>query len=334
MDGFGNMSVGSNVFELIEFTLTREGHAHPLVEFQVHQESLLFEPTLFGVNVAKVREVIKIPHLEQSLSKKSAVLGVFQLRGQPIPVIHLAAALGISEEPLSERAQVLITEFSGRVTGFAVATARRIRRVSWADVIPPQENVMDGITGMMFDEKKRFIFIIDFEKVLADTENDHGMFNYHGQKKSVVHFVTDENHFDSDVPVVVVADDSATARKALTDILRRFPCNISECKDGEQALQMCLQLYQSQKSFMVISDIEMPRLDGYSLARRIRSDSRLSQTPFLLHSSLTGDSNKEKAMAAGADAFIGKLNQAEIVSAVEICLSALNRKFYRGLKAS
>jgi two-component system chemotaxis response regulator CheV len=77
---------------------------------------------------------------------------------------------------------------------------------------------------------------------------------------------------------------------------------------------------------MVISDVEMPRLDGYSLARRIKSDPRFSATPFLLHSSLSGEINRERAIASGADAFIGKFNRRDLVIAVDACLKALAQR--------
>lgn len=325
-DSFGTVPVGSNAFELIEFTLTRTQPDHPLMENRDQESVLVVEPTLFGVNVAKVREVIKMPPLEPSLSRKNAVLGVFQLRGLPIPVIHLAAALGYSREPISTQAQVLITEFSGRLTGFAVASARRIRRVSWEQIIPPQDNVMDGITGMMLDESNRFIFIIDFEKILAEAEAASV-----SPVLAPVHPVSvpmkaamESSLAAEEQPTIIVVDDSSTARRALSEILRHFTSPVVECKDGEHAWVMCQQLAQKNRKFMVISDIEMPRLDGYSLVRRMRSEPRFVNVPFLMHSSLSGESNKELALKAGADAFVGKLNRSEIVAAVETCLSALS----------
>ncbi len=327
-NNLGLVPVGSNLFELIEFTLTRKQPLNPLLDSDDDSSASLVEPTLFGVNVAKVREVIRLPALEPSLGKRPEVLGIFQLRGRPIPAIHLACALGFSKEPVSQTAQVLVTEFSGRLTGFVVAGARRIRRVSWDEVIPPQKDIFGGITGMMLDEKKRFVFIIDFEKILADIEGEQSpMFEQPAlQAMTMVSSFPQRGFHGSDLPVVLVVDDSSTARKALIEIVRHFSCEIQECGDGEQAWQECLRLRERKKSFMVISDVEMPRLDGYSFVRRIRTDSRFAEIPFLLHSSLSGDSNKERALAAGADAFIGKFNRNDINLAVETCLSVLSQQ--------
>lgn len=325
-NNLGLVPAGSNFFELIEFTLTRKQPANPLVECDNDATAALVEPTLFGANVVKVREVIRLPALEPSLGKRPEVLGVFQLRGRPIPAIHLGCALGFSKEPVSQSAQVLVTEFSGRLTGFVVAGARRTRRVSWDEVIPPQNDIFGGITGMMLDEKKRFVFMIDFEKIVADIECEQSSMLL----DPALHAMAIASRFPTtsttgcELPVVLVVDDSSTARKAFIEILRHFSCEILECIDGEQAWQECLRLRAQRKPFMVISDVEMPRLDGYSFVRRIRTDSSFPEIPFLLHSSLGGDSNKERALAAGADAFIGKFNRNEINLAVETCLSVLS----------
>lgn len=289
------------------------------------------EPAIFGVNVAKVREVIRLPSLEPSLSRRPEVLGLFQLRGRPVPVIHLAGALGLPRETIDHTAQVLVTEFSGRLTGFVVAAARRIRRVSWSEVLPPQRDLLEGITGLMLDEQKRFIFILDFEKVLAEIEGfEHATPSKHFSggnlqeaNKGGLSALWSSRTFEQEKPIILLVDDSATARKALLDIVARFECSIVECVDGEQAWQESLKLADQGKPFMVISDIEMPRLDGYSFARRMKSNQKLAGIPFLLHSSLSGEANRERAMASGADAFIGKFNTRDIVAAVEICLEAI-----------
>jgi two-component system chemotaxis response regulator CheV len=325
--------VGSNLFELIEFTLTRSQPANPLLADEPShvQQDPLSEPTLFGVNVAKVREVIRLPHLEPALGGRREILGLFHLRGVPVPAIHLSAALGFSQEPVSSAAQVLVTEFSGRLTGFVVAGARRIRRVSWEEVIPPQKELIGGITGMMLDEQKRFIFILDFEKVLSDLESGDApagsSLPLRGHSPSLL--LTQplaQPVAAQQLPVVLIVDDSPTARKALQEIVGSFSCSVHECGDGEQAWQECLRLNARGIPFMVISDIEMPRLDGYSFARRVKTDGRFSQTPFLLHSSLSGQANRERAMASGADAFIGKFNKSDIQAAVETCLHALGKR--------
>ncbi|MFZ9520260.1 MAG: chemotaxis protein [Silvanigrellaceae bacterium] len=328
----GQVPVGSNLFEMIEFTLTRRQPQSPLLDNADLDAPgmLLEEPTLFGVNVAKVREVIRLPTLEPALGRRPEVLGVFQLRGVPVPAIHLARALGFSNEPVSSAAQILITEFSGRLTGFVVASAKRIRRVSWSEVIPPQKELLGAITGMMLDEKKRFVFILDFEKVLAEVEDSlNDSTPMRSRDEMILSSVRSRAPAglgriqDRLRPVVVVVDDSSTARKSLVEVITGFDCTVLECVDGQQAWEECLRLQGQSLSFMVISDIEMPRLDGYSFARKLKSDPRFAGVPFLLHSSLSAGVNRERAIASGADAFIPKFSKNDIITAVETCLAAI-----------
>ncbi|NBW82862.1 chemotaxis signal transduction protein CheV, partial [bacterium] len=272
----GQVPVGSNLFEMIEFTLTRKQPQSPLLEHREKEApgALLEEPTLFGVNVAKVREVIRLPSLEPALGRRPEVLGVFQLRGIPVPAIHLSCALGFSNEPVQPSAQVLVTEFSGRLTGFVVASARRIRRVSWSEVLPPQKELLGAITGMMLDEKQRFVFILDFEKILAEVEGPPvEVTPFPVQQRQKIFSGSGAFPLGTNLPtsgfrpVVVVVDDSSTARKSLVEVVSGFDCDVHECVDGQQAWEECLRLQKQGASFMVISDIEMPRMDGYSFAR-------------------------------------------------------------------
>lgn len=331
-DGLGFVPAGNNLFEMIEFTLTKNPPSNPLLDCGDTAEPLL-ETACFGVNVAKVREVIRLPALSPVLGKRRDVLGVFQLRGKAIPAIHLASAIGFSSEPVSASAQVLVTEISGRLTGFVVAGANRIRRVSWDDVLPPQTDMFSGITGMLLDAQNRFVFIIDFEKILADIETGRS-----AEAESTAARQAPKNDIRSGFsrlsPVVMIVDDSATARRAMRDILSAFPCEVVECTNGEQAWQESLQLCQSHRPFLVISDVEMPRLDGYSLVKKMRADERFLKTPILLHSSLSGEANRQRALSVGADAFIVKFNRDELQVALTTCFDVLANSFAAESKAS
>jgi two-component system chemotaxis response regulator CheV len=317
---------------MIEFTLTKEPPSNPLLECGNAPEGLL-ETAFFGVNVAKVREVIRLPALSPALGKRRGVLGVFQLRGKAIPAIHLASAIGFSSEPVSATSQVLVTEISGRLTGFVVAGANRIRRVSWDDVLPPQTEMFSGITGMLLDSQNRFVFIIDFEKILADIESGSG-FEHVGSGEVFKQKVEAPRTSTAVSPVVMIVDDSATARRALREILSEFPCEVVECHNGEQAWLEGVQLSQKKKPFLVISDIEMPRMDGYSLVKKMRADERFLKTPILLHSSLSGEANRQRAMSVGADAFIVKFNRGELQVALTTCFDVLAQSYVVERKAS
>lgn len=329
----GQRPADGEFLELIEFTLTRRQPVNPLLDRGTDDQLPDFasapgEPTLFAVDIAGVMQVIRLPAFEPSFSKRPEVIGVFQMQGIPVPAIHLARALGFSTEPAAASAQVIMTELQGGVAGFVVAGARRVRRVRRTDIIPPQNEIYSGITGIVLDEKKRFIFVLDLAKVFAGFEADFKKQSAptanridFSELNTII--VPTAGMQESPRPVVVIADDSATARKALTEIISKFDCRILVCGDGEQAWQECLNLEKSSEHFMVIAEAEMPRLDGYALARRVKSDTRFAAVPFLLHAGLTGQINRERAVASGADAFIGKFNRRDLFVAVDACLKAL-----------
>jgi two-component system chemotaxis response regulator CheV len=307
------LEVGSNIFELVEFVLSpgefpdeREGGA---------QNS-------YGVNVAKVREVIRLPTIVPCLTTCPAVLGVFNLRGHPIPVIHLAKALGVAEGKVSEGSQVIVTEFSRRLAGFVVAGTKRIRRVSWDKVLPPSSETFGHMTGMMLIENSKFIFILDFEKILLEIE---------GSASTGTHAVSagafgvldssgsGATSHANNAPLVMVVDDSPTARRSLTSLLESMGMQCVTFTNGDDAWR-CLKESHGFKADgglkAIISDVEMPKLDGYSLAKRIRQDPEFKGLAFLLHSSLTGQVNKDRALEAGADAYVTKFNKKEIFDAL------------------
>jgi two-component system chemotaxis response regulator CheV len=323
------LQVGSNLFEMIEFTVTKGGAVPVPVP---GRELAQGKPATFGVNVAKVREVIRLPHIVPCLTTSPEVLGVFNLRGLPIPAIHLAMALGFSQEPVSPGSYVIVTEFSRRLAGFIVTSTRRIRRVSWDKVLPPSSEAFNTITGMMLVENNEFLFILDFEKILAEIEG-HTASNASVWNKNDSHSQRSPEIAIQDPipirkektgkPLVMVVDDSPTMRKAISEMLRGIHLDVVEFQNGEQAWNALndTQYMNGPKAFqIVISDVEMPRLDGYSLVKRIRNHPALKDLPVILHSSLTGEVNKERAKEAGADAYVAKFNKREIVEALKSIL--------------
>jgi two-component system, chemotaxis family, chemotaxis protein CheV len=288
------LQVGSNLFELIEFTLSKDS-----------------KPILFAVNVAKVREVIRMPALAPCVSHSAGVLGVFSLRGSPVPVIHLAKILGLPSVKENEvvSGQVIVTEFTGKMAGFVVESARRIRRVGWDKVLPPLSETFKWATGMMVLEPNDFIFILDFEKVLQEVE---GIQNYPVQAWNQVSMST---HSNSSSQTIYVVDDSSTARRAVCEMLKPLGYTILEFPNGPSVLEHLHQIPPNKNSLM-ISDVEMPQLDGYSLVMRIHSEEGLEKFPIILHSSLTGEINVERARQCGAVSYVSKFNKREIVDSV------------------
>ncbi len=320
------IEVGSNIFELIEFTATRTGTVN---------DSDRKTPILYGVNVAKVREVIRMPVIVPCLTNAPEVLGVFNLRGHPIPVIHLAKALGYNEEVITPSSQIIVTEFSRRLAGFIVAGTKRIRRVSWDKVLPPSSEAFSTITGMMLIENQDFIFILDFERILLDIEGRNGG-NLGGvseiNESVQSHLISSQANSSSTEPVkkkplVIVVDDSPTARKAISGMLRGLNLDVIEFSNGEIAWK---EMNSSGSDGLVgqisliVSDVEMPKLDGYSLVKRIRAHEGLKHLPIILHSSLTGEVNRSRSVEAGANAYVAKLNKKELVEALKKVLPGYN----------
>ncbi len=308
---------GSNYFELIEFTVTR-----PRKPDEADADGLPEVPMRYGVNVAKVREVIRLPEIVPCLTTCPEVLGVINLRGLPIPAIHLAKALGYEKEKINPSCQMIVTEFMGRTTGFVVAATHRIRRVSWDKILPPSSEMFKGITGMMVLKEGEFLFMIDFEDVLAKIDRKSAppsppaaspqSFGAAPQSSVALRM--------QGAATVLVVDDSPVARKAVSEIVRELHLNVCEVADGEAAWTALNDpsLMTSAKAVsVIICDIEMPRLDGFSLVKRIRSDEKLRDIPIVMHSSLSGEANRKLARDLGANGFVGKFNRREIIEALK-----------------
>lgn len=336
--------VGSNLFELIEFVLMpgsqltmRDIGINENDEMPVRPPSLEellraveSDPMIFGVNVAKVREVIRIPKIVSCPGTRPEVLGVFNLRGVPIPAIHLARALGFATVPVLPSSQVLVTEFGGRLNGFVVGSTRRIRRVSWERILPPPSQAFNSVTGVMPIENDSFLFITDFERILMEVDgispdDPLGSVHFEGGngKSQVAASAAPGSGPSGGGKRVAVVDDSPSARRAVCGILRGVGFEVMEFSNGELALEALLELERLGAPHLpqvLVSDVEMPRMDGYSLVKRLRANASLGKIPMILHSSLTGDVNHARAREAGADAYVAKFDEAGLLASINSLL--------------
>ena len=151
------LEIGGSFFELIEFSLTRRLRGRTI-------------KGIYGVNVAKVREVVRLPKINPLASRIKGVAGVFELRGIPIPAVHLSCALGDDEAEPKPNQQIIVTEFSQKRAGFIVDQTHRIRRVAWEKVLPPSADAGTCINGMTLIENNEFLFILDLERILITLE--------------------------------------------------------------------------------------------------------------------------------------------------------------------
>lgn len=279
-----------------------------ILEFHIQEVASDGTPVThsFGVNVAKVMEVIESPQLEpQPSAAHASYLGIIPLRGHVLPVIDLSVWLGIPRER-SPHDIVIVTEFSKSVTGFLVTGVTGIHRLGWAEVIPPDGYVpktgIQAVVGMV-ERDDHFIQLLDLETILSD--------------------LTPESMLAEDEPTHVaertlralVADDSATIRLMLQKSLTKANIEPTIVSNGQEALNAVRGLARkaqeegrpiSELVDIVISDIEMPLMDGFTLTKNIKTDPALKSLPVVLYSSIITQELRHKGESVGADMQISK----------------------------
>lgn len=258
-------------------------------------------PQTFGINVFKVREVLRRPKLEHMPSMHALLAGSFDYRGQTIPVLDLAAAM--SYPPLAEAADahVLVTEFCMTMQAFLVADVDRIVHCDGAAMSAPATGLGFGArVNAVTRVDGALLAIIDVEQILAEIDRRPVEVSPRLQQAAGTHSPRKRR--------ILVVDDSAVARLQLTDIVRQLQCECVTARDGAEGLEKLReQAAGREEPFdLVISDIEMPRLDGYALVRAIRETPELRRMRVLLHSSLSGVFNEAMVARVGADRFVAK----------------------------
>ncbi|HEU4685392.1 MAG TPA: chemotaxis protein [Nitrospira sp.] len=302
-------------------TLINEIDARTRLAGANQMELLLFHlgtPEIFGINVFKVREVMKLPQLTRVPEADSRVVGMANIRGTMVPVIALKRSLGLGEPEFdatkpdaTEQGILIITEYNGSLQAFHVSAVDRIIRTSWAQIKTPpalvRENNKGAVTAVTMLEDGRMVLILDVEKLLSD-----------------ICPRPDEEVYAGVTPVpelrvkhVLFADDSTVARTQIRKALERVGVQFVQTTTGKEAWDYLQQLAekavneglsQVQSVNLVLSDIEMPDMDGFTLTKHIRADPRLAHLPVVLHSSLTGTCNQDKGRQVGATDYITKFD--------------------------
>jgi two-component system chemotaxis response regulator CheV len=272
-------------------------------------ELLLFRmegPQVYGINVFKVKEVLQCPKLTVLPHSHPVVRGVAHLRIGTIPIMDLSMATGGGRISNMDNAFVIITEYNLKTQGFLVAGVERIVNMNWGDIHPPpkgtgREHYLTAVTEV----ESKLVEIIDVEKVLAEVSPMNETMS-----QSVVSEKVAE---DAKELHVLIVDDSKIARKQVTRCLEGVGVAVTALNDGMQAWNHLQELTDAgvriqDKYLMMISDIEMPEMDGYTLTTNIRNDSRIADFNIVLHTSLSGVFNKAMVEKVGADGFIAKFN--------------------------
>jgi two-component system chemotaxis response regulator CheV len=269
---------------------------------------------IYGINVFKIREVMKVPSVTKIPETDSRILGLVNLRGENVALVDLKQAIGLGTLDL-EGAKLIITEYNDNKQGFLVGGVDRIIRMSWEQIqVPPpmvHSSRQGSVTAVTKLEDGRMVLILDVEKVLVDL---------HPRADEEV-FVGIEMVKELAGKRVLVADDSVVARKQIVKTLERLGMKWEETQTGKEALTR-LRLYaevaeeagQTVGDFLsgVITDIEMPEMDGFSLTKHIREDSRLQSLPILMHSSLSGQCNIERGRSMGVTDYVTKFNPTDL----------------------
>jgi len=293
----------SNKFELLLFRLGTVGDGD--------------EHELYGINVFKIREIMTMPAVTPIAGASAHLIGAVDIRGQVIPVIDLPRLLGCN--PTRGLNILLVTEFARSTQGFAVEEVDDIVRLEWNQVLSAEGAAtggnsvtsiarIDGNTG-----DSRLAQVVDVEQVLRDV--------FPSQHPDV-----DPEELGSVVRIppgskVLAADDSGFARKMIEESLQALGLDFIMTKTGQEAWNVLQELSshaQKQggrvrdKIALVLTDLEMPEMDGFMLTRRIRADVQLRDIPVVIHSSLTGTANEAHVKNAGASAYIPKFSPGEL----------------------
>ncbi len=278
----------------------------------------------YGINVFKVREVIPAPELSEVPHAHPSSRGIAYVRGQALSVVDLAYAT--TGQPLrkEEGNYIIITEYNRQVQGFLVGGVDRIININWEDVLPPPSGASAGsyLTALARYEE-RMIQIIDVEKVLAEIREDSG------EDPRLVEGGGVDSYAGAGRYKILVVDDSTVARGQIQRTLEDVGVQVVVKRNGREALEQLREWEQQEPSgladlAMVVSDIEMPSMDGYTLTRSIREDPRLAHLHVLLHSSLSGVFNSEMVRQVGADDFLAKFHAGELAERVQNHLAELN----------
>lgn len=295
MKSQNELKVGSNEMELVDFRIFKK------VGDSVYEG-------IYGVNVSKVREIIQIPKLTELPGAPEYIEGIFDLRGVVIPVVSLAKWMKIAvPDAYKEKNRVIIAEFNGILIGFVVNEAKRIRRISWANIEPASFSSGQGaldkskITGVTRIEGDSVLLILDFESIVQEL----GL--YQPDTNTSV-------KIDKFSGKALILDDSLTARKIVKDSLEKMGLEVVEAGDGEAGLKKLEDLYEYHKDELtdylkiIISDVEMPKMDGFHFAARVKEDPRFAQIPIVFNSSISDHFSEIRGEKAGGEGYLVKFD--------------------------
>ena len=264
----------------------------------------------FGLNVFKVREVVQCPRLTVLPKSDQVIRGVANIRGKTISAIDLGVAIGMPPIANIETAFLVITEFNRHVQGFLVESVDSIVNHNWEQILPPPSlNGAQGYLTAVTHVDEELVGIIDVERVLAE------LFGIETE-------ISDEaretrSMASEEKKLVLIADDSVVARNQVKRTVEQMGGETVVACDGLEAWELLTTWLQEDapeldRLSMIVSDIEMPKMDGYTLVTKIREHADLKHFNVVLHTSMSGGFNESMIEKVGADAFIAKFDPEEL----------------------
>lgn len=280
-------------------------------------ELLLFRLSgkqIYGINVFKVKEVLQCPPLNQLPRRHPVVRGVAHIRGGTISIMDMNLATGQGPLEDIENCFVIITEYNRSIQGFLVHGVERIVNLNWGDVHPPpkgagNENYLTAVTEI----DGQLVEIIDVEKILSEVSP---------MSEEITDGVIEDGIAERVIKKhILIADDSTIARKQIQRVVESLGIKTTVKNDGRQALQYLEDMVADGKDpyselIMVISDIEMPEMDGYTFTSEVRQNPQLKDLYIVLHTSLSGVFNESMVKKVGANKFLAKFNPDELARRV------------------
>ncbi len=285
--------------------------------FSLGEDEANGQEEVYGINVFKVREVILIPKITRAPEMPDVLEGMVSIRGSTIPVINLIKYCGIKGDNAANI--MIVTEYNNSIQGFLVNSVDNIERLAWENIKTPPK-IMDSehgglITAVTEVDHKGLVMIMDVEKILVEAAGlyqDENVFNG-------LPVVTNENYN------IIFADDSSVARGQIKRTFEEMGVTSISAVNGLEAWNKLVELAENAENagrhvrdeiHLILTDIEMPEMDGYVLTRKVKEDPRFNGIPVVMHSSLSATANQSLGESVGVDAYVPKFKPAELAGTI------------------
>lgn len=277
----------------------------------------------YGINVFKVKEVLQCPPLSEIPKRNPVIRGLAHIRGGTIPIMDLKLATGHPALDDIANCFVIIAEYNRSTQGFLVRGVERIVNMNWSDIHPPpkgagRNNYLTAVTEV----DGKLVEIIDVEKILAEVTPVH---------EHVSAEIIEASQEETSVQKhILIVDDSSIARKQIQKVIEALGITTTLRKDGQEALEFLQGMLDQgkdpyQELLLVISDIEMPEMDGYTFTAEVRANPKLQNLHVILHTSLSGVFNEAMVQKVGANDFLAKFHPEELAIRVNSRIAELNQ---------